>query len=131
MKAEKIFSLTFIKAQCSSAIATAVDFLFTVFLTEICNSWYLFSSCIGAFAGGVTNFALGRNWVFKVQHNSKIIQARRYLIVWTGSFLLNSSGMFMFTDIFKIHYMLSKTLVVILVGVLYNFSFQKFFVFRD
>ena len=121
---------TFIKAQFSSLFSTIADFLLTHLLTEALGIWYLFSSAMGTISGGYINFTLGRHWVFRANDQKKKLQAAKYIIIWIGSLVLNTLGMFVFTEIFHMHYMVSKTLIAIAVGVFYNYYFQKLFVFR-
>ena len=121
----------FIKAQISSLVSTLADFLVTRLFTETLCLWYLFSSISGTITGGVVNFLLGRYWTFKVLKENKLVQAQKYLIIWIGSLLLNTSGVYLFTEVLGFHYMISKILVSISVGVFFNFYFQKTFVFKN
>lgn len=124
-------SNTFIKAQVASIIATLIDFSLTNILTEFVSVWYVLSSSLGTITGGCVNFLLGRYCVFNVRNHNKFQQAKRYVIVWAGSLLLNSLGVYVFTEILKMHYMLSKTLIAIIIGIAFNFYFQKTYVFRN
>lgn len=121
-------SKIFIKAQSSSIISTLADFVLTRVLTEWFTVWYLLSSVVGTISGGIVNFSLGRYWVFKGRKHTKIIQASRYILIWAGSLTLNTLGVYVFTEL--LHYMISKALVSLTVGVFYNYHFQKSFVFR-
>ena len=120
---------TFIKAQFSSIVSTIADFLLTLFLTEL-GIWYLLSSSIGTITGGIINFALGAYWVFKTGNHKITVQAKRYVMIWVGSLILNTLGMYVFTELFQMYYIFSKILISILVGAFYNFYFQKSFVYR-
>ncbi len=124
------FSGTFLKAQCSALISTAVDFLATIFLTQVVGLWYLMSSCMGTILGGYVNFSLGRNWAFQIDNSEKLSQALRYAVVWSGSLLLNTFMLYLFTEVLRLHYIVSKSIVSVLVGVFFNFYFQKTFVFK-
>lgn len=126
---QKRASNTFIKAQFSAIVSTIADFLLTLFLTEL-GIWYLLSSLTGTISGGCINFSLGRYWVFKARNHKKIAQAKRYVIIWIGSLVLNTLGIYVFTDLLQIHYILSKILISVIVGVFYNFYFQKSYVYR-
>ena len=121
----------FIKAQVSSILSSLTDFLVTHLFTEVLGFWYLFSSVSGTVLGGLANFLLGRYWTFKVVNGDKFAQAWKYLIIWTGSLLLNTSGVYVLTDWLGCYYMLSKVLVSISVGVFFNYYFQKTFVFKN
>jgi len=119
----------FVKAQIASAVATAVDFGITILLKEGCGFWYLFSTSAGSTLGGMTNFTLGRCWVFRATAPPKGAQAFRYLVVWCGSILLNIAGVFLLTSIGRLNYIVSKVFVSLLIGVTFNYILQKNFVF--
>ena len=124
-------SNSFVKAQFSSLASTVADFLITHLLTEVFGLWYLLSSALGTIIGGLLNFSLGRYWTFKAFDQDKVAQIQRYIVIWIGSLLLNLSGVFLLTEVLKFHYLLSKTIVSITVGVFFNFYFQKSFVFKN
>lgn len=127
---QKINTGTFLKAQVSSMISTLADFLSTLFLTEVIGIWYLVSSSMGMVIGGCVNFFIGRNWVFNAKKSRRITQAQKYIMVWISSLILNTSGVYLFTDVFRIHYIISKSLITVLIGVFFNFHFQRSFVFK-
>jgi putative flippase GtrA len=120
----------FLKAQASSLISTGVDFLVTYILKSILGTWFFLASIIGTICGGVVNFLLGRNWVFSSKENKASQQLFKYTIVWLGSFLLNASGIYLFTEIIKFEEWISKIAVSLIVGIGYNYVLQKFFVFK-
>ncbi|PSK95014.1 GtrA family protein [Taibaiella chishuiensis] len=121
---------TFLKAQVSSLLSTAVDFLITILLKELFGVWYLAASVTGTICGGITNFLLGRTWVFASKQKAAGPQALKYGLVWTGNLLLNAGGMYLFTDTFGFKYWISKVSVSLIVGIGYNYVLQKFFVFK-
>jgi putative flippase GtrA len=121
---------TFVKAQASSFIASIFDFLTTIVCKEFFYLWYVTASLIGTIAGGVTNFALGRAWVFKKRKEKAIpLQVVKYLVVWGGNLLLNTGGVFFVTHYIGLSYIISKVLVSLSVGASYNYFLQKKFVF--
>lgn len=120
----------FIKAQISSFISTIVDFGITIFLKEGCGLWYLFSTSAGSILGGMTNFALGRRWVFKSTEFHPGFQAIRYLLVWGGSILLNIGSVFLLTSIGHLNYLLSKIFTAVIIGISFNYILQYKFVFN-
>ncbi len=120
----------FIKTQWASAIASCVDFGITVACREALGFWVMAATIIGTICGGVVNFLLGRQWVFKGKGISIHRQASRYSLVWSGNFLLNVSGVFVMTGYLHANYILSKVFVSIVIGCTYNYLLQKEYVFR-
>ncbi len=122
---------TFGRSQLSSLVATLVDFGALVLLTEFGGVWYVASTAVGAFLGGVTNFLMGRHWSFEEAHHGRIHgQALRYSLVSGGSLVLNSAGVWFFTEVAHLPYPASKGIIAILVSVAWNFPLQRHFVFR-
>lgn len=121
---------TLLKAQAASAVGTAVDFLVTIGCVELLHSWYLPATVLGNAAGGVTNFYLGRHYVFRAPQQGAPAQGVRYFIVWLGSMLLNAAGVYLFTQLLHVNYVCSKVVVSLLVGVGFNYFLQLHFVFR-
>ncbi|MBF8965269.1 GtrA family protein [Pontibacter sp. FD36] len=121
---------TFLKAQAASLVASAVDFLVTVLVVELLGIWYVAGTVIGTISGGITHFALGRNWVFQASHKTVPSQAAKYLIIWKGSLVLNASGVYVITHYGGLPYLYSKIITSLLVGFFYNYIFQKRYVFK-
>lgn len=120
----------FLRAQVSSLISTIVDFGVTIFLKELCGVWHLFSTSVGSILGGITNFALGRQWVFNAAELSMESQAIRYLLVWGGSIFLNIGGVWLLTGIGNFNYLYSKILTAVFVGIFFNYLLQNTYVFK-
>lgn len=116
---------TFVKAQASSLIASIFDFLTTVVCKEFFYLWYVTATLLGTIIGGITNFILGRAWVFNGKEKSISQQILKYLIVWAGNSLLNTSGVYFVTHYTGLSYIFSKILVSVCVGVSYNYILQK------
>lgn len=121
----------FLKAQAASLAGSAVDFLTTICLVEGLHAWPVAATMLGNVAGGITNFYLGRNHVFKVSQHRAASQGGRYAVVWLGSLLLNAAGMYVLTDVAHANYLLSKLVVSLLVGFGFNYPLQLYFVFRS
>ncbi len=130
MLREAIHKSTFIKYNAVAITATAVDFLFLVFFTEVLGFWYLFSAIIGSTIGGFVAFLLERNWTFKKTDGVIRKQAFRYLLIWLTSLLLNTVFLYLFVDILQIQYILSKVAVAVLVSVGFNFFTHKYYIFK-
>ncbi|MBB6501615.1 GtrA family protein [Pedobacter cryoconitis] len=120
---------TFVKAQVASLSASIIDFLTTLVCTQVFHVWYVLGSVIGTTAGGITNFMMGRNWVFGVKEKNINHQIFKYIIVWVGNLLLTTAGVYLVTHYLHVNYILSKILVSCTVGIGYNFLMQKKFVF--
>jgi len=126
----KLLVNKFLRAQVSSLISTIVDFGITIFLKELCGMWYLLSTSVGSILGGITNFSLGRQWVFNAAELSMESQAVRYLLVWGGSIFLNIGGVWLLTSIGNFNYLYSKILTAVFVGIFFNYSLQNTYVFK-
>jgi len=122
--------LTFLKAQASSVIASGFDFLITILLVELAGVNALPASIEGSICGGIINFIINRLWVFTGTTHKTHVQMIKYALVWIGSMILNASGYYLLIHFTSLYYVLSKLLVSILVGVLFNYFLQKRFVFK-
>lgn len=122
--------ITFLKANISSSIASFFDYLITIFLVSVFRVDVVLASTTGTICGGITNFLIGRNWVFESKNRKVHQQALRYGIVWIGNLILNTGGVYIFTHLFKVHYVVSKALVSLVVGFCYNYTMQKKYVFK-
>jgi putative flippase GtrA len=118
------------RSQIASLSATLVDFGSLVFLVEIGRIWYVAATATAALLGASVNFFLGRHWSFVAEHDSIQGQALRYTAVAAASLVLNSSGVYLLTDHLGLHYLISKAITAILVGLLFNFPLHRRFVFR-
>lgn len=122
--------MRFAKAQLASFIASFVDYCITIVCKEVLGFWYLAASCTGTIIGGLTNFSLGRNWVFKGGERERHIQLFRYFLVWTGYLLLTTYGVYLLKEFGHLNYLVSKISVTLFLAVAYNYPLQKRFVFR-
>lgn len=121
---------TFTKAQLASLIATLVDFLISLFLFRVAGIWYLAAGAAGTISGGITHFLISRNWVFQAGDKKWHMQAARYLPVWTGNLLLNSSVLFLLRNYAGMNFLLAKIVTAVGIAVFYNYVLQKRFVFK-
>lgn len=123
--------ITFLKANISSSIASFFDYLITIFLVSFFHVDVVIASTTGTLCGGILNFLIGRNWVFESKKRKARDQAVKYGIVWVGNLILNTGGMFLFTKLLKVHFVVSKLFVSLMVGFGYNYTLQKKFVFKN
>jgi putative flippase GtrA len=89
------------------------------------------SSVIGTLCGGIVNFIMGRKWVFDADNGDVKGQGIRYALVWCGNLLFNTLGVYLMAKVLRVHYLISKVVVSIVVAVTYNYFLQKRFVFRN
>lgn len=129
MKKESWF-ISFFRYQVAAITATLVDFLVLILLTEVFNVWYVYSTAIGALAGAIVNFNLCRYWAFCNSKNKFKHQVFRYVLVSAGSLVLNTFFVFIFTDFAHINYSISKVITALMVAFFYNYTLQRFFVFK-
>lgn len=125
--------VTFLKAQAASVIGSVADFVVYAMLVKLTAETPLLVSiatAVGAIAGGIVNFVISRKWVFNEGQKRPHIQAMRYVLVWVGSILLNSSGMYLITYFTNLNFIVARLLVGITIGVTYNYTLQKSFVFK-
>ena len=121
---------TFAKAQIASFVASIVDYLITIICVELFGFWYVAGSSTGTIIGGITNFYLGRHWVFRGGERERRIQLFRYFIVWLGYLMLATFGVYLLTHVGGFNYIISKITVTLFLAVAYNYPLQKRFVFR-
>ncbi len=122
--------ISFLRYNVAAIIATAVDFVMLIALTEIFQLWYFLSAIIGAIAGGIVAFMFSRNWVFKKRDGKITTQALKYILVWGTSIFLNTYGLYLFVEYLDFHYIVSKVIVAIIVGIGFNFFMHKYFIFK-
>jgi putative flippase GtrA len=122
--------LTFAKAQIASFIASTVDYLITIICVELFGFWYVAGSSTGTIIGGITNFSLGRHWVFRGGERERRIQLFRYFVVWLGYLMLATFGVYLLTHVGGFNYIISKITVTLFLAIAYNYPLQKRFVFR-
>jgi putative flippase GtrA len=122
---------TYLKAQGSSIIASAIDFGVTVITVNLFGWWYLAASITGTVSGGMVNFYVNRKWVFESQSTAIKWQILKYILVWAGNLAIVTAGVFILTHFFNLNYMLAKVFSSVLTGISYNYIMQKQFIFSN
>jgi putative flippase GtrA len=87
------------------------------------------ATAVGAAAGGVTNFLLGRTWIFRAEHTPAGGQAVRYFFVSGASLGWNALGEYVLHDRLGLQYVLARAIVAVAVSLLWNFPMHRSFVF--
>jgi putative flippase GtrA len=117
--------------QLGAFAATAIDFASMVALVECFAASPTLAAAAGATLGGMTNFALGRRWVFRRASGDAAGQAARYALVSAASAGLNAAGEHLLHGVAGMEYVLARVLGSIAVSLLWNFPMQRRFVFHD
>jgi putative flippase GtrA len=121
--------LRYLRAQLVAVFATSIDFGATMLLKEGFKIYYVIAVASGACCGAVTAFILNRNWVFAGSDGRLPAQALRFAVALSGSALLNTTGTYAVTEYFHCHYLLSKIIVAVIIGLSYSYFVLKYFVF--
>ncbi|WP_426325064.1 GtrA family protein [Pedobacter sp. R-06] len=122
---------TYLKAQASSLVASAIDFGVTIIAVNLFGWWYLAASITGTVTGGAVNFYVNRKWVFESESKAINWQILKYILVWSGNLIIVTAGVFMLTHFFNLNYVLAKVLSSVLTGISYNYIMQKQFIFSS
>ena len=88
----------FMRAQFSSQIASATDFLVTILLVKLFGIYYVYATFTGSVCGGIVNCIINYKWTFKSKECKKRHVMVKYLLVWIGSILLNTWGIYFMTE---------------------------------
>ena len=119
------------KAQFSAFTGGVFDYCLMIALTEYGHIFYTWSIVISGLFGAVINFSLNRYWAFNNRHVSKRRQLRRFIFVVLGSIALKSSGTYLLTELMKIDYKISRLCIDAVVSLGFNFTLQKYWVFKN
>jgi putative flippase GtrA len=124
-------TILFIRIQIASILGSAADYLLTIMLASGLGFYYLLANLAGNILGGAVQFYLSRKWAFPSAGGSVNGQIFRFALVFSGGLVLSAVGVFLLTNYGGLHYVLSKTIVSIFLGVTYNYLLQKKFVFAS
>jgi len=116
--------------QIGAFIGTCVDFGTMILLVEALGAPPTAAAAVGATLGGVTNFILGRSWIFRSRSGAASWQAARYAMVSGCSAAWNALGEHIVHDLGHVRYLVARAFVAFAVGVLWNFPMHRRFVFR-
>lgn len=116
--------------QIAAVAATALDFLVMIGCVELAGASPVTATAIGAGTGALSNFVLGRRWIFRAQVGSASGQAWRYALVSASSLGLNSAGEALALKTAGLSYLLARVVVAGMVGVSWNYPMHRHFVFR-
>lgn len=121
----------FLRAQLSAFIGGLSDFGIYTFCYTILKFSAPFSNVISASLGAIVNFTINRYWSFGNTQKSIGSQLWKFIIVVVGSITLKSLGIHLLVDIWHLHFLLSKLIVEIIVSLGFNYTLQRFWVFKQ
>jgi putative flippase GtrA len=122
--------MTLGRHQLGATAATIVDFGTMIACVQLLNMQPTWGTGIGASLGAITNFTLGRSWIFPRHSGHVAHQALRYAMVSATSAGLNMVGEALLVGE-KIQFVVARVMVSIAVSLCWNFPMQRGFVFRE
>ncbi|GGE33713.1 MULTISPECIES: GtrA family protein [Sphingobacterium] len=120
----------FLKAQLSAFIGGLSDFGIYTFCYTVLKFTAPFSNVISGSLGAIVNFTINRYWSFDNTETSLGSQLWKFILVVIGSITLKSLGIHLLVDIWHVHFLISKAIVEIIVSLGFNYTLQRFWVFR-
>jgi len=120
----------YIKFIISGGTASAVDLFFLFLLTHIFGIWYLLSASLAFIIAFFVSFYLQKFWTFRDNNREKMIkQMALYFTVGVINLAVNTVGMYVLVDKFKIMYLVAQIIMMALVAIS-NFLIYRFVIFR-
>jgi putative flippase GtrA len=118
------------KHQLASIVATVVDYSVMIAMVSVLGLTAVEGTVIGASTGAITNFTMGRHFTFRATRGNARSQLVRYLLVSAASLGWNALGEHLLANLLGIQYILARLITGTLVGFIWNFPMQRYFVFR-
>lgn len=127
--------LTFTLAQFSAGAGSVVDYGLMILSKEVFG-WPLFwALSLGGVVGAIINFSLNRYFTFRDKgrsyQNSLQGQLLKFALTVLGSILLKYLGTYALEHYVGIDYKIGKLISDLFVSVLFNYTLQRFWVFRQ
>lgn len=116
--------------QLGALAATAVDFFVMTLLVTTGAAGAVVATAVGATLGAITNFLLGRTWIFRASHGAPGPQILRYAAVSGASAGWNALGEYALHDRLGMQFFVARLVVSVVVSLAWNFPLQRAFVFR-
>lgn len=112
-------------------IATVVDWSVLFLLTEVANVYHLVSAIFAFVAGLITNFLLSKPFVFKANEArvKPLMEFVSYAVIGVVGLGITELIMFIFTNCWGIHYMVSKAIATVVV-LIWNYIARKTLVYK-
>jgi dolichol-phosphate mannosyltransferase len=109
----------------------AVLYMFLTYVfTEYAGIYYVYSAAIAFVFSMTLSFIFNKSWTFDVKSNSKLKKMYlRYFIVALLAMAVNLFVLYLVTELFLVHYLISQA-IAILVSLWVNFFGNKFWTFE-
>jgi putative flippase GtrA len=115
--------------QLAALVATALDYFIMILCVSAFGLSPVVGTVLGSLCGAVTNFTLGRRWVFDARSGDLRGQALRYALVSTVSLACNAVGEWLIVRV-GLQYVAARLVASLVVGIGWNFPMHRHFVFR-
>ncbi len=119
-----------VKYLIAGGTAAFVDLTLIYFFTDILGVWYLLSACLAFVIAFFVSFFLQKFWTFSDKDKERMYkQMTVYLIVSLTNLIINTIGMYVLVDGFKVWYMLAQFIIS---GLMASESYiiSRFFIFN-
>ncbi|MGJ1206174.1 GtrA family protein [Sphingobacterium lactis] len=120
----------FLRAQLSAFVGGLSDFGIYTFCYTALKLTAPLSNVISGSLGAVVNFTINRYWSFKSSEMPIGSQLWKFIVVVLCSIGLKTLGVHIFVDKLHWHFLIGKLLIEIVVSLGFNFTMQKYWVFR-
>lgn len=127
---QRDFMLSFGKAQLSAFLGGLSDFAIYTFCLQVLGYSAHGSNVISGGLGAIVNFSINRYWAFDSKTTAIGNQLWKFVLVVLGSITLKSTGIYLLVDYLFFNPFYSKLIVEVLVSLGFNFTMQKYWVFK-
>ena len=112
-------------------IATIVDWGILFLLTDFVHIYHLVSAIIAFIAGLITNFFLSKILVFKANEAkvNPVLEFVSYAIIGVIGLGITELIMFLFTNCWSVHYMISKVIATVIV-LAWNYLARRIVIYK-
>jgi len=105
--------------------AFVVDFFFLYFFSDFCGIHYLISGILSFIISVLVNYIMSTKWVFNQDNiENKELEFNLFLLISAIGLVFTEILLWLFTDIFGLHYLLSKIIAAIIV-MFWNFIARR------
>lgn len=126
-KKKSIF--VFGKAQLSAFIGGISDWIIFLLCVKF-GVFYTVAIWISGFLGALVNFSVNKYWTYEAKEEETSKQLFRFYFVVIGSVALKSLGTYVITEGLTIDCRLSRLVVDLIVSLGYNYTLQRYWVFK-